>query len=171
MASFASLGIVGERHLLVPNGADLTFDLLHTIREKLRDVGVPGLSCSVKAIASGTLASLLGRSQDYLVVAFDRFPEHSVLVGATEIGAGLEVSFYVVASTRFGRRVRRAIRFAWDPDRRDEPGAELSFGDAAALGARVETVRYCLEETVKQLTVDPVTGFDLAPPLDENPED
>jgi hypothetical protein len=151
MASFASLRIINEQHLLVPEAADLVFDLLQTIMEKLHEVAVPGVSSSVQTIASGALGSLFGRSRDYLVVAFDRFPEHSVLIGVTEIGRGMHVSFYVATSSRLARRVRRAFLFAWDPERRDEVGSELGPRQAAALSVRIEAVRFCLDQALNAI--------------------
>lgn len=149
MIAFSKLAILSEHHVLLPGAAHAAIDVLYATTDMLQGVAVPGLSCSVESVASGGLRSLFGTRHDYLVVNFGRvFPEHLVLIGCAPLGSALEVSVFVAAAERPARRLQRLLLFGYDPVRRDEVGAELGTRQTAALAARIEIVRSCLDQAL-----------------------
>ena len=151
MIAFSKLAILSEQHVLLPGASDAALDVLQATADMLQDAAVPGLSCSIESVAAGGLRSLFGTRHDYLVVIFGRaFPEHVVLIGCTPLGSALEVTVFVAGAERPGRRLRRLLLFR-DPLRRDEIGAELGPREAAALAARIEVVRGCLDRALADI--------------------
>jgi hypothetical protein len=168
MIAFSKLAILSEQHVLLPGAADAAFDVLHVTDYLLQDAAVPGLSWSIESVALGGLRSFFGARHDYLIVNFGRvFPEHSVLIGCTPLGSFLEVSVFVAGAERFGRRLRRLLLFGRDALRRDEVGAELGPRQAAALAARIEVVRSCLEQALADIAAPGEVPFAGSPALED----
>jgi hypothetical protein len=160
MIAFSKLAILSEQHVLLPGAADAALDVLHATADMVQGAAVPGLTCSIENVASGGLRSLFETRHDYLVVAFGRaFPEHLVLIGCAPLGSALEISVFVTGSERLGRRLRRLLIYGRDAVLRDEVGAELGPRQAAALAARIEVVRGCVDQALADIAAPGADPF------------
>jgi hypothetical protein len=168
MIVFSKLAILSEQHVLLSGAAERTFDLLHATADLLQDAAVPGLSWSIESVASGGLRSFFVARHDYLIINFGRaFPEHSVLIGCTPLGSALEISVFVAGAERLERRLRRLLLFGRDAVQRDEVGAELGPREAAALVARIEVVRNCMDQALANIAAPGEVPFAGGPDLED----
>jgi len=150
--TLSDLDTASEWHTLIPGGHGEGPGVLAAVEDNLFAVGVPGVMWTRESISTGIVASLLGRRRDFLVVTFDAFPEHRVLLGCRDYGNALGVSLFVVATPRLCRKLCRALLFHHDTARREEVGSELSPIELADLTAAIAVVRHALNDALQNLS-------------------
>lgn len=149
--TLSELTTVSESLVLVPAAAGGRPGLFAMIIERLRSTRASGIAWSIESVSAGKLAAFMGRSQDLLVVTFEAFPEHLVLIGARDLGTAIAVSYSVAVRECLSRNLRRALLFGWSAPQREQVGSELSGFAAMDLAAKIALVRSALDDALQSL--------------------
>src|SRR6266446_3345688 len=77
------------------------FRVMSTIEQMLKDANMPGITCRQTDVSAGTI---FGKKRDCLLVTLNTLKEYRMFIGARDVGAHLEVSWFMTIAPGFLKR-------------------------------------------------------------------